>query len=377
MCRSPPHAEIRCDVVGTFGRGRAPWYFTMMEHSGTFTIAAHPLIETRVLRKWYPVRGSLCSRVRGHVRAVDDVSLGIRRGEVLGLVGESGCGKSTLGRLMLRLLQPTSGRVLFDGLDVEQIVAQDVLGFRRRAQIVFQDPYSSLNPRLTVGSMLREVLHVHGIAPRQDIPERIAILLRMVGLNDFHARRYPHEFSGGQRQRIGIARALAVDPVFLVCDEPVSALDVSIQAQILNLLTELQQQLTLTYLFISHDLSVVQHVSHRIAIMYLGRIVELGEVDRVMNHPLHPYTRMLLDAAPVADPRAVRKKPPIVQDMLHPLDLPAGCSFRPRCSSARPECATYAPSLVSLHDAHAVSCFLHSEPGTTSPTPASAGADAP
>jgi oligopeptide transport system ATP-binding protein len=318
-----------------------------------------PLIEVEGLRKWFPVRSGLLRTARQHVRAVDGVSLCIRRGEVLGLVGESGCGKSTLGRVILQLLPQTDGRVLFEGRDTSRISKQQMRELRKQMQIVFQDPYSSLNPRLTVGSALREVLLVHNVIPRSEVGDRISGLLRMVGLNDFHARRYPHEFSSGQRQRIGIARALAVEPLFLVCDEPVSALDVSIQAQILNLLADLREALDLTYLFITHDLAVVRHVADRIAVMYLGQIVEIGPVASVSSSPKHPYARALLAAAPVVDPDRVRTQPMLGSDVPSPIDIPDGCAFHTRCPEAFADCRAVTPIPWTDTNDHRVSCLKY------------------
>ncbi|MBR9975217.1 MAG: ATP-binding cassette domain-containing protein [Bacteroidetes bacterium] len=317
------------------------------------------LLEARRLRKWFPVHSGILGRARSHVRAVDDVSFCIRRGEVLGLVGESGCGKSTLARVLLQLMPATDGSVFFEGENITHIGRAQMRGLRKRMQIVFQDPYSSLNPRLTIGSTLREVLQVHEIVPRAEVGRRIAELLRMVGLNDFHARRYPHEFSSGQRQRIGIARALAVEPTFLVCDEPVSALDVSIQAQILNLLSDLREALDLTYLFISHDLSVVRHVSDRIAVMYLGRLVELGPIEAIMAEPLHPYTRALLASAPVADPDHVHVRPPLGTDVPSPVNIPDGCPFHTRCPEVFDDCRRVVPVFAEQREGHRVSCLKY------------------
>ena len=317
------------------------------------------LLEARKIRKWFPVRGGILRRARSHVHAVDDVSFCIRRGEVLGLVGESGCGKSTLGRVLLQIVPATDGTVLFENEDITRIGRIRLRELRKHMQIVFQDPFSSLNPRLTVGSALREVLLVHGIVPRSEVGSRIAELLRMVGLNDFHARRYPHEFSSGQRQRIGIARALAVEPSFLVCDEPVSALDVSIQAQILNLLSDLRAALDLTYLFISHDLAVVRHIADRIAVMYLGRLVELGPVEAVMADALHPYTRTPLASAPVPDPDHVRVRPPLGTEVPSPIDIPSGCPFHTRCPEVFAECRTVVPLFAEARDGHLVSCLKY------------------
>jgi oligopeptide transport system ATP-binding protein len=315
------------------------------------------ILETLEVTKWYPVRGGLFSRTSGHVRALDGVSLTLRRGEVLGLVGESGCGKTTLGRVILHLVRPTSGTVLFEGRDVARFNRAELQDFRERVQTVFQDPMSSLNPRMTVETMLREALLFHGVVRRIEVPERIVALLEMVGLNDFHARRYPHQFSSGQRQRIGIARALAVAPSVIVCDEPVSALDVSIQAQILNLLMELRERLHLTYLFISHDLGVVRHIAHRVAVMYLGRVVECADMEAVTGAPLHPYTRALMSAAPVPDPDVRRERLPIGCDVPSPSHIPPGCPFHPRCPEVQDECRHMVPLLGEHAPGHFVRCL--------------------
>ncbi|MBE0645606.1 MAG: ATP-binding cassette domain-containing protein [Bacteroidetes bacterium] len=307
------------------------------------------------------MRGGMLRTSLQHVRAVNGVSFSISKGEVLGLVGESGCGKSTLGRVLLQLMPPTDGKVFFQNEDITRISKRDLRILRKKMQMVFQDPYSSLNPRMTVGSALNEVLHVHNIVSRGEAAERISSLLRMVGLNDFHARRYPHEFSSGQRQRIGIARALAVEPLFLVCDEPVSALDVSIQAQILNLLADLRQALDLTYLFISHDLSVVRHISDRIAVMYLGSLVELGPVEKVITSPRHPYTRALLASAPVANPDHVSVHPPLGSDVPSPVNIPSGCTFHTRCSEAFADCRHVVPHMALVGKGHQVSCLKYAE----------------
>ena len=319
---------------------------------------AEPLLKVENLTKHFPIRRGLFSQVVGQVRAVDGVSFEIAPGEVLGLVGESGCGKTTTGRCILRLVEPTSGRVLFDGKDVTAMPRRELRAIRREMQIVFQDPYSSLNPRLTVGSMLGEALSIHGIARGAKARERIAELLVQVGLSADHARRYPHEFSGGQRQRIGVARALAVGPRLIVADEPVSALDVSIQAQIINLLRDLQRQMGLTYLFVAHDLAVVEHLSDRVAVMYLGRIVEMASSETLYRDPRHPYSAALLSAIPVPDPSRRRRRIVLRGDVPSPAKPPAGCPFHPRCFMARAECATDVPTLREVSPGHWSACHF-------------------
>jgi oligopeptide/dipeptide ABC transporter ATP-binding protein len=320
---------------------------------------AAPLLVVRDLHKHFPIRRGMFGRVAGHVRAVDGVSFDVRRGETLGLVGESGSGKTTTGRALLRLLEPTSGEVSFDGGDVLALDREGLRALRRRAQIVFQDPYASLNPRMPVGSALREVLRVHRLARGGAAERRVAELLDIVGLAAAHAGRYPHEFSGGQRQRIGIARALAVEPDFIVCDEPVSALDVSVQAQVLNLLARLQRDLGIAYLFIAHDLSVVEHVSDRVAVMYLGRIVELAPARTLYAQPRHPYTRSLLSAVPKPEPRRERERIVLGGDVPDPSAPPPGCPFHPRCPHPRKdeECRSRVPPLVQVGDGHLVACL--------------------
>jgi oligopeptide transport system ATP-binding protein len=299
---------------------------------------------------------------RGHteLRAVDGVTLDVMPGETVGLVGESGCGKSTLGRLLLRLYEPTSGHIYFEGDDLTELSQSALRPYRRRMQIIFQDPYSSLNPRMTVRSALAEALRVHGLVSSvSEEEQRIAALLERVGLRPEHMRRYPHEFSGGQRQRIGIARALAVEPRFIVADEPVSALDVSIQAQIVNLLSDLQGELGLSFLFIAHDLHVVEHVSRRVAVMYLGRIVELATAEQIYENPRHPYTQALLSAAPEPDPSAGKKRLILEGDVPSPLDPPTGCTFHPRCPIAEKGlCDREVPGLRNLGSGHEVACHL-------------------
>ena len=319
-----------------------------------------PIVRAQSLRKSF--RGPSRGFGRGHaeLRAVDGVSLDVMPGETLGLVGESGCGKSTLGRLLLRLHEPTSGRVYFDGHDITDLSQSALRPFRRKMQIIFQDPYSSLNPRMTVQAALSEALRVHGmVSSASEERERIASLLDRVGLRPEHMRRYPHEFSGGQRQRIGIARALAVSPSFIVADEPVSALDVSIQAQIVNLLSDLQAELGLSYLFIAHDLHVVEHVSRRVAVMYLGRVVELASSDQLYENPRHPYTEALLSAAPEPDPSARKRRVLLEGDVPSPLDPPSGCAFHPRCPIAQKGlCDEEVPALRTLDRDHEVACHL-------------------
>ena len=319
-----------------------------------------PIVRAESLRKSF--RGPSRGLGRGHaeLRAVDGVTLDVMPGETLGLVGESGCGKSTLGRLLLRLYEPTGGRIYFEGQDITDLSQAELRPFRRNMQIIFQDPYSSLNPRMTVRATLAEALRVHQLVSSSSEEElRVAELLERVGLRPEHMRRYPHEFSGGQRQRIGIARALAVSPRFIVADEPVSALDVSIQAQIVNLLSDLQQELGLSFLFIAHDLHVVEHVSRRVAVMYLGRVVELASAEQIYAHPRHPYTKALLSAAPVPDPKAHKKRLILQGDVPSPLDPPSGCAFHPRCPIAEKGlCDREVPALRAIETGHEAACHL-------------------
>jgi len=316
------------------------------------------LIEVQNLTKHFPVGAGLFGVGDDVVRAVDGVSFTIRRGETFGLVGESGCGKSTTGRCILRLIEPTSGEVYFQGEDLLSIASNGLRRLRRDMQIIFQDPYSSLNPRMTVGQIVEEPLTIHRIADRGERRARAAELLRLVGLEPEHSSRYPHEFSGGQRQRIGIARALALNPKFIVCDEPVSALDVSVQAQVVNLLQDLQEQLGLTYLFISHGLSVVEHISNRVGIMYLGKLVETASSDEIFHNPLHPYTRALLSAIPVPDPERRRERLHLAGDVPTAIAPPSGCRFRTRCPIAEPRCAEEEPQLVEVSHDHFVACMV-------------------
>jgi oligopeptide/dipeptide ABC transporter ATP-binding protein len=320
-----------------------------------------PLLEVRDLKKHFPVRRGLLSGEGSPLKAVDGVSFEIRRGETLGLVGESGSGKTTTGRAILRLTEPTSGEVRFNGEDVGAMDPEALRAFRRRAQIIFQDPYGSLNPRLTAGGAIREVLRVHGLAAGSEAA-RVAELLELVGLHPSHAGRYPHEFSGGQRQRVGIARALAVEPDLIVCDEPVSALDVSVQAQVVNLLASLQDRLGLAYLFIAHDLGVVEHVSDRIAVMYLGRIVEMADAEELIRSPRHPYTRALLSAVPVPEPGRRRDRIVLPGDLPSPVDPPAGCPFHPRCPHPGRDraCEREVPRLEPKSPGHVAACIKES-----------------
>lgn len=313
------------------------------------------LIEIKNLKKYFPVKSGFGKKA--YIKAVDDVSFFIKKGETLGLVGESGCGKSTTGRTIIRLYEPTSGQIIFKG---EDITKKDMLPYRKYMQMIFQDPYASLNPRMTVGDIIGEPLEIHNIAKGNEKKERVQELLRLVGLNSEHANRYPHEFSGGQRQRIGIARALAVEPEFIICDEPISALDVSIQAQIVNMLEDLQQELGLTYLFIAHDLSMVKHISSRVGVMYLGKLVELAESNELYEKPLHPYTQALLSAIPIPDPKISRERTRIILegDVPSPLNPPSGCRFRTRCKYAFDRCKEEEPQLKDVGADHYVACHL-------------------
>jgi len=318
------------------------------------------LVRVDNLVKHFPIMRGIFQRQVGAVRAVDGVSFEVKRGETLGLVGESGCGKSTTGRAVLQLYRPTSGSVLYDGVDLTKVKGEELRKMRRKMQMIFQDPYASLNPRMTVGEIIREPLLVHNVAAESEANERVKELLQLVRLNPAFSTRYPHEFSGGQRQRIGIARALALQPSFIVCDEPISALDVSIQAQVVNLLEELQNQFGLTYLFIAHDLSMVRHISDRVAVMYLGVMVELASRDELYNNPLHPYTQALLSAVPVPDPvvEATRKRTILVGDVPSPANPPSGCRFRTRCPIAEAVCAESRPEFREIKPGHFVACFF-------------------
>jgi len=319
-----------------------------------------PLLRVKELVKNFPVKGGVLGRAIEYVHAVDHVSFELEAGETLGVVGESGCGKSTTGRCILRLIEPSSGEVWFGGQNVTELAPKALTALRRDIQIIFQDPFASLDPRMTVGAIVGEALIIHKLAPtRRAFEDRVVELLETVGLNSDHMRRYPHEFSGGQRQRIGIARALAVSPKLIVCDEPVSALDVSIQAQVINLLEDLQSQFGLTYLFIAHDLSVVEHISTRVAVMYLGRIVELAPAETLYTKPLHPYTEALLSAVPVPDPSVKRERIRLQGDVPNPIHPPGGCHFHTRCPIRQlPLCGTEKPPLRRTADGHYVACHL-------------------
>jgi oligopeptide transport system ATP-binding protein len=329
--------------------------------NGTSVVNNDVLIEVNGLKKYYPVnKGVFFQRAAGYVKAVDDVSFRVERGETLGLVGESGCGKTTVGRTMLQLERPTSGEVLLEGEDLCQLDKQHLRRMRRKAQMIFQNPFASLNPRININGIINEPLQVHNILDKKDRQGRVQQLLKDVGLNPTFINRYPHELSGGQRQRVAIARALAAEPEFIVCDEPVSALDVSVQAQIINLLTELQAKFSLTYLFIAHDLAVVRHISNRIAVMYLGKIVEIAHRSELYNNPLHPYTKALLSAVPLPDPEveAKRDRTILTGDVPSPLNPPQGCSFHTRCPAVMEKCSQVQPNLEAFTKGHYVSCHL-------------------
>lgn len=319
------------------------------------------LIHVKNLKKYFPVLGGILRRPVAWVKAVDGVNFTIKEGETLGLVGESGCGKTTVGMTMLRLLKPTGGQVLFEGNDVLAMKGEELKKARRNMQIVFQDPYASLDPRLPIGESIAEGLAIHKIGTPQERFEMVLAALKKVGLEDYHAMRYPHEFSGGQRQRIGIARALVLQPKFIVLDEPVSALDVSIQAQVLNILKDLQREFGLTYLFVAHNLAVVEHISDRVAVMYLGKIVELSDRESLFRDPLHPYTQALMSAIPVPNPRARRKQIVLEGDVPSPLNPPPGCSFHPRCPFAMEICARIEPDLKEVQPGRWVHCWLYQD----------------
>ena len=324
------------------------------------------LVTVSNLKKYFPIiRGTIIQRHVGDVKAVDDVSFDIFKGETLGLVGESGCGKTTVGRTILRLYEPTAGEITFAGSDLAELTGGDLRRMRRKMQMIFQDPYASLNPRMTVGSIIAAPLEVHNIARGKEKHDRVQELLQMVGLNPYFVNRYPHEFSGGQRQRIGIARALALNPDLIICDEPISSLDVSIQAQVVNLLEELQEQLGLTYLFIAHDLSMVRHISDRMAVMYLGKIVEVTDRDEIYLNPLHPYTQALMSAVPIPDPDIVETRQRIILegDIPSPSDPPVGCNFNTRCPVAVDICFKEEPEYLEIKTGHWVACHLEKPEG--------------
>ncbi len=319
---------------------------------------ARELVQIEHLVKYFPVRAGLMQRIVNWVKAVDDVSFTVRKGETLGLVGESGCGKTTVGRSMLRLIEPSSGSVRFDGQDVLKLRGGELKRVRRDMQIIFQDPYASLDPRVPIGESVMEGLNIHRIGTPSERFDLMLDTLKKVGLEDYHARRYPHEFSGGQRQRIGIARALALRPKFIVCDEPVSALDVSIQSQVLNILKDLQRELGLTYLFVAHNLSVVEHISDRVAVMYLGKVVELTSREELYRLPLHPYTQALMSAIPVPNPKLKRKRTVLKGDVPSPLNPPKGCRFHPRCPIAEQVCSVEEPVFREIKPDHLVACHF-------------------
>ncbi|ACB86304.1 ABC transporter ATP-binding protein [Natranaerobius thermophilus] len=324
------------------------------------TNSPNNLMTVKNLKKHFPIKGGILSRTIGHVKAVDDISFNIKKGETLGLVGESGCGKSTTGKMLMRLLEPTAGEAYFEDQDVFKFKRKNLKNYRRKVQMIFQDPFSSLQPRATVEDMLGEILKYHGMAKDStEVRSRVIELMEMVGLSSYHIGRYPHEFSGGQRQRIGIARALSLEPEMIICDEPVSALDVSIQSQIINLLKRLQQELELTYLFIAHDLSVVQHISDRVGVMYLGKIMELTSVDELFDNPLHPYTRSLLEAIPTPDPDATTVRAVVKGDVPSASNPPSGCVFHTRCPESHERCSQQKPSFNKVKADHYVYCHLY------------------
>jgi len=320
------------------------------------------LVKLENLKKYYPVKKGVLGQKKQFVKAVDDLSLEVYEGEVLGIVGESGCGKSTTGKLIARLIEPSEGKILFQGKDISKFKRSEMRSIRKDMQVVFQDPYASLNPRMTVGEIIAEPLVVHGLTKtKEELNNRVAELLRLVGMDSYHSVRYPHEFSGGQRQRIGIARALAVEPKLIIADEPVSALDVSIQSQVLNLLTELKDKFNLTYIFIAHDLSVVEHISDRVGVMYLGNLVEMSDKKDLYKNPLHPYTQALLSAVPVPNPDAKRNRIILEGGIPSPVNPPSGCKFHTRCFKCMEKCKTVAPKKTIINEDHYVYCHLYGE----------------
>ncbi len=318
------------------------------------------LLEIKGIKKYFPIRSGVFSKIAGYVQAVDGVSFYIKKGEIFGLAGASECGKTTTGRLILRLFEPTEGEVDFEGENIFKFGKEKMRGARRNMQIIFQDPFASLNPRMTVGDIIGEPLIIHKIVRGKEKEKRVSDLLETVGMEPRYKKRYPHEFSGGQRQRIGIARALALNPRLVVCDEPVSALDVSIQAQVINLLEDLQAKFGFTYLFIAHDLSVIKHISNRVAVMYLGKIVELADTEELFSNPLHPYTDALLSAVPIADPTLTRKRIVLEGDVPSPINPPSGCHFRTRCQYTKPVCSKEEPLLMEIAPKHYIACHLKS-----------------
>ncbi|HBF77040.1 MAG TPA: peptide ABC transporter ATP-binding protein [Clostridiaceae bacterium] len=319
------------------------------------------LIEINNLKKYFPIKKGILNKTTSLVKAVDSVSFTINKGETLGLVGESGCGKTTCGRTIIKLYEPTDGQIIYDGVDIAKLSNKEMVPYRKKMQMIFQDPYASLDSRMTVGDIVGEAIDIHKLMSGKERSERIHYLLERVGLNSEHANRYPHEFSGGQRQRIGIARALAVQPEFIICDEPISALDVSIQAQVVNMLEDLQSDFGLTYLFIAHDLSMVKHISNKVGVMYLGVMMEVAESNELYTHPMHPYTQALLSAIPVPDPKITRGKKRIVLEgeIPSPIDPPPGCRFKGRCKFAKPICSEITPELKDIGSGHFVACHLY------------------
>ncbi|KGK88885.1 dipeptide ABC transporter ATP-binding protein [Clostridium sp. HMP27] len=317
------------------------------------------LMEVKNLKKYFPVQSGFLSSNKGYVKAVDDVSFNIYKGETLGLVGESGCGKSTTGRMLVNLMNPTSGNVLFEGKDIRELSKRDKRSLSKNIQIIFQDPYASLNPRMTIGDIIAEPMKINKIAESTEIEKRVLNLLNYVGLASYHKDRYPHEFSGGQRQRVGIARAISVNPKLIVCDEAVSALDVSIQAQVLNLLHDLQKEFDLTYLFIAHGLNVVKHVSNRVGVMYLGKLVEIANDKKLYDAPKHPYTQALLSAIPVPNPKVQKERVILKGDVPSPLNPPSGCRFHTRCPKCMDICKVEEPKMIEIEERHSVACHLY------------------